>query len=127
MSVDQAHNLRSYMTTPYMVFISKLGLWPDPPPPLPHLLHPPAILLKPLPQVNLSFLSLLTVLEPVEVVLDTIVLPPFLQFGLLLLCLFESCRAGTTAAGHGYETVFVGHGAGVLEQLGTSGFERGEL
>jgi hypothetical protein len=97
------------------------------PPPLAHPSHSTPILLKSFAQINLRLLPLLAVLEPVEVVLDAVVLPPLLELGLLLLRLFDARRARTPTARHGDEAVFVGDGAGVLEQPGALGFEGVEL
>jgi hypothetical protein len=104
-----------------------LRLRTHPPPPLAHPSHPAPILFEPLAQVDLGLLPLLTVLEAVEVVLDAIVLPPLLELGLLLLCLFDTRGACAPAARDGDEAVFVGDGAGVLEEPGALGFERVEL
>lgn len=104
-----------------------LRLRPHSPPPLAHSFHPPPILLKPLPQIDLGLLPLLAVLEPVEVILDTVVLAPLFQLRLLLLCFFQACGACTSAAGHGYETIFVRYGAGVFEERGACALEGGEL
>ena len=106
---------------------TNLRLRTHPPPPLAHPSHPTPILIKPLAQIDLRLLPLLAVLEPVEVVLDAVVLPPLLELGLLLLCLFDARGAGAPAARHGDEAVFVGDGAGVLEEPGALGFEGVEL
>jgi hypothetical protein len=104
-----------------------LHLRPHSPPPSPHLLHPPSILLEPLLQQALRLLPLLPILEAVEVIFNTPMSLPLLHFLCLGFCFFESSWARTSAARYGDEAVFVGDGARGFPEAVSRDFQAVEL
>jgi hypothetical protein len=105
-----------------------LGFRPHSPPPLSHAHNPLPVLFKAPPQTHFHLFPTLPVLEPVEIVLDAVLLLSLLQLRLLLLCFFDASGTGTPASRDCDEALFVGDGArnlAVLVELSEVGVDAG--
>ena len=92
------------------------SLRPDPPPPLPHALHSPPILLKLPLQCTLSLLPALPILEAIEVIGGPMIPLPLIQLCFLLLCVFDPRRPDTSASRNRHEAIFVRNRAGCFAE-----------